>query len=157
VWALGLGLLAGFVVLLLWLRSGGDPPAAASERPAAQPDAAPAAAVRPRPIEADADVVPEPEPTPEPEQRDHTGELLSAGPAQPISLPEPPEGAADNVPTPVESEAVLSGVIARLDDEIAAARAAGDEAEAARLEVRRARLERKLAERPAQPGQPDGR
>lgn len=153
--ALGLALLVGFAALLLWLRSGDDAPApeptataprSSSTRPrpapvAAAPAPAPAPAPASAPISSDTS-----SPTPEP-QRDHTGELLSDGPAQPISLPEPPAGAQDNVPTPAESEAVLTGVIQRLDDEIAAARSRGDEAEAARLEVRRARLARKLAER----------
>lgn len=150
--ALGLALLVGFAALMLWLRSGNDAPA-----PAPEPTAtAPRNPTRPRPTPVGAALEPAPapepissdasSPTPEP-QRDHTGELLSDGPAQPISLPEPPAGAQDNVPTPAESEAVLTGVMQRLDDEIAAARSRGDEAEAARLEVRRARLARKLAER----------
>lgn len=150
--ALGLALLVGFAALLLWLRSSDDAPAPEPTataprnptRPRPTPVGAalePAPAPAPAPISSDAS-----SPTPEP-QRDHTGELLSDGPAQPIRLPEPPAGAQDNVPTPAESEAVLTGVMQRLDDEIAAARSRGDEAEAARLEVRRARLARKLAER----------
>lgn len=151
--ALGLALLAGFAALLLWLRSGDDAPAPEPTATAPRSSSTP-----PRPTPVGAALEPEPAPAPAPApirgapsspepQRDHTGELLSDGPAQPISLPEPPAGAQDNVPTPAESEAVLTSVMLRLDDEIAAARSRGDEAEAARLEVRRARLARKLAER----------
>jgi hypothetical protein len=84
-------------------------------------------------------------------ERDHTGELLSAGPAQRVRLPERPEGAEDNVPSPQQTAAATRRVIERLDAEIAEARVAGDPAEAQRLEVRKARLERKQQDAAAAP------
>lgn len=100
---------------------------------------------------------PAPDQPPAAEQRDATGQLLSAGPAQVAQLPERPEGALDNVPNPEESLDATNQVLARLEAEIAQAEAAGDTATAARLEVRRARLERKQAEAEAtaEPTEPD--
>ncbi|MCA9698522.1 MAG: hypothetical protein KC431_13420, partial [Myxococcales bacterium] len=74
------------------------------------------------------------------EQRDATGELLSDGPAKVAELPERPPEALANTPDAETSAAARAETIARLDDDIAAARQAGDAAEVERLEVRKARL-----------------
>jgi hypothetical protein len=143
----GLGAVAVLAVVVFLLRpSKTDDEKVDSEAMPARADTSPTAkTTRERPSitpAADGDESPV-----ETDPQDETGEPIGAGPAKGVELPERPEGALDNTPTREEYDEVHDRVMRRLDEQIARAEAAGDTAEAERLKVRRARLERKRAEK----------
>ena len=75
-----------------------------------------------------------------PVERDHTGEPIGAGPAKMDKTPPKQADPTENIPTKQQTDDAFARILARIDEDIAQAKADGDDAKVRRLEVRKARV-----------------